>query len=268
MENTRYSPLLALPAELRLNIYSYMVPGRPLDVPPSHWTGLLYTCREIKAEFEPEIIKKSQKFLTSIQERCIKQREEEIRIKMPSNIHELRNLTIERPGIVPRKILKSWNHNLDPVNELHQMYFDKVTFTLYRNVSVSFTPEGSDYYERKIPLKWKEQPIQLACAVAMTFHKIWTISTLAKQSSRVKLIIVEVGRTIAAHTPPHAKTRSGKSCAVKRYKTVTTLNDNGGVSMVCYYRMTKATPAHMMTEGMKETDPKEKYYPAAYYLLG
>jgi hypothetical protein len=50
--------LLELPTELRLQIYSYFLPDVPLSVPPNEFTGLLYSCKTILYELEPEICKR------------------------------------------------------------------------------------------------------------------------------------------------------------------------------------------------------------------
>ena len=56
----QHSPLLRLPCELRLRIYDGLLPIIPLksDSPPTQFTGLLYSCKTIQHELEPEICKR------------------------------------------------------------------------------------------------------------------------------------------------------------------------------------------------------------------
>jgi hypothetical protein len=50
--------LLELPTELRLQIYSYFLPDVFLSVPPNDFTGVLYSCKTILYELDPEICKR------------------------------------------------------------------------------------------------------------------------------------------------------------------------------------------------------------------
>jgi hypothetical protein len=52
------SPLLSLPAELRLAIYDFAIPDIPLHHHRSRYVGLVNTCRLMRTEAEPIILKR------------------------------------------------------------------------------------------------------------------------------------------------------------------------------------------------------------------
>ena len=70
MASTIPSPLLALPTELRLEIYGYII--RSVPVPTSahlqEHQGLLLSCHQVYEEFEAEAVKATDRFLDSVQQ--------------------------------------------------------------------------------------------------------------------------------------------------------------------------------------------------------
>ncbi|KAF2122871.1 hypothetical protein BDV96DRAFT_639429 [Lophiotrema nucula] len=90
------SPLLRLPAELRLKIYSYVAPEFSLRHPPSQYTGLIYTCQQTRAELENEFLKGFTTFLNDFKDVMQKRRREIINFKEPTSIYEMGNFMITR----------------------------------------------------------------------------------------------------------------------------------------------------------------------------
>lgn len=97
MENDTRSPLLDLPAELRLEIYSHVLCTRckiPLRHPRSRYIGLLYACRQIQSEFEPEILKSMQVVLARTARESLAGWDDEITFSDIHCLHDLENLTV------------------------------------------------------------------------------------------------------------------------------------------------------------------------------
>jgi hypothetical protein len=86
------SPLLNLPAELRLHIYSYLVPNQPLSISSDQFTRLLYSCKAIQHELEPEIRKRIASDINSIVE-AIRAVGVEICYTKPTTFYGWRNFT-------------------------------------------------------------------------------------------------------------------------------------------------------------------------------
>lgn len=117
------SILLSLPAELRLRIYEFVVPIIPLTAPPSEYNGLLYSCRVIRNEMEPEILKRMIAFLLERQDNCRKVYPEDLIFREPRNLEELYSLEVSRPhshSMFSRK---------DPFMALMYMHFRTLTIT-------------------------------------------------------------------------------------------------------------------------------------------
>jgi hypothetical protein len=96
MEN-QISPLLKIPVEVRLLIYAFLVEDiQTYALSTSIYVGLLYSCKVIKSEMEPELCKEFTKIIEHIQEN-LRERGEAMRFVPPKTYEEMRNLTIERP---------------------------------------------------------------------------------------------------------------------------------------------------------------------------
>jgi hypothetical protein len=94
--------ILSLPAELRLNVYSFVLTSSPLSFPHSAYAGLLYSCKAIYSELEPEIIKRATSVLRSIQDRCRAEHGDiEWKYDEPKCIRELYNMKV--CGVIARK---------------------------------------------------------------------------------------------------------------------------------------------------------------------
>ncbi|KAH7408122.1 hypothetical protein DE146DRAFT_362983 [Phaeosphaeria sp. MPI-PUGE-AT-0046c] len=81
---------LGLPAEIRLQIYDYIIPLVPLSKPRSDYVGLLYTSKQIRSEFEPEILKAMRPALVTF---CntVRRGTDSITFKEFHTFHELEN---------------------------------------------------------------------------------------------------------------------------------------------------------------------------------
>ncbi|PVI04750.1 hypothetical protein DM02DRAFT_161928 [Periconia macrospinosa] len=62
--------LLDIPPEMRLRIYELLLAPIPLSKPPSQFTGLLFSCRQIRHELEHIIVARMQNYLLRVQRRC------------------------------------------------------------------------------------------------------------------------------------------------------------------------------------------------------
>ncbi|KAF2865528.1 hypothetical protein BDV95DRAFT_612672 [Massariosphaeria phaeospora] len=95
--DVNYSPLLDLPAELRLQIYSFIAPGILLATPPSNYVGLFLSCKQIHQELEHWAIKGIQRFLKAMNENqpCV------IKVETETEIHgalaSVRDVVLEAP---------------------------------------------------------------------------------------------------------------------------------------------------------------------------
>jgi hypothetical protein len=117
---TTTSPLLALPTELRLLVYDFVIPPIPLSGPPVQYTGLLYSCHLIRHELVPEILKRMTTFLYSVQARCRKVYDGDMLFEEPQSLESLHNLRVVRPmaDIFTRH---------DPFMALIYMHFNTLT---------------------------------------------------------------------------------------------------------------------------------------------
>ncbi|KAF1962146.1 hypothetical protein CC80DRAFT_155578 [Byssothecium circinans] len=125
--------LLSLPPELRLRIYFYLIPNIPLSSPATQFTGLLYSCKYIRSELEPEIIKLMFAFLRSVQDRTSKSSYANITFDTPHKLGDVLNLRVERdsgPGAIYARD--------DPFIALLYMHLSSLTIQLPR-----FTPSDT-----------------------------------------------------------------------------------------------------------------------------
>jgi hypothetical protein len=136
------SPLISFPAELRLRVYNFVLPQIPLSAPPSQYTGLLYSCRLVRQELEPEILKRMTAFLFDIQGRCrhIHPEDmlddgvpEDLAFNVPQDLDSLYNLRVERPSY--EKLFT----REDPFMALLYMYFNTLTIVSQPNTTVART---------------------------------------------------------------------------------------------------------------------------------
>jgi hypothetical protein len=85
---------LLLPAELRLQIYNYVIPEVPLRQPRTQYSGLVFSCRQTRAELEPTILKVMRDVLAGIAEACTEIWHHDITFKTFHTLSELENLTV------------------------------------------------------------------------------------------------------------------------------------------------------------------------------
>lgn len=123
------SPFLALPAEIRLRIYSFLLPRIPLSTSPTTYAGLLYSCRFIRQELEPEILKLMTDFLLDIRNRCRREYPQDMEFDIPQTLEELYNLQVSRP--IEHKLFT----RDDPIMAL--MYMHLNIFTISSQIPTS-----------------------------------------------------------------------------------------------------------------------------------
>lgn len=117
------SPLLDLPAELRLFVYHFVLRAVPLAPPRDEYAGLLYSCRFVYQELGAEILKRMGVFLVSRQVRCQAQYEGDLLFKMPQTLEELYNLQVWRP-LRPKMFSRD-----DPFMAVMYLHFTSLTIT-------------------------------------------------------------------------------------------------------------------------------------------
>lgn len=133
------SPILRLPSELHLHICSFIIPENPLTVPPKEYSGLLFTCKALRDELEPEICKRIASAIHDLAAR-IRNEGDDINYTPPTTLHGWRNLTVSRP-MSPYMFAKK-----DPFLGFKYFYFD--TFT----VTVDFAAERKPFPPHLVPL--------------------------------------------------------------------------------------------------------------------
>jgi hypothetical protein len=133
--------LLDLPTELRLRIYDFVVPPIPLSAPPAQYTGLLCSCRLVRYELGPEILKRMVAFLNKVQARCRQVYPEDLSFEALQDLDSLYNLRVTRPT----------KYNMfrrdDPFMALMYMYFNTLTIV----TPGPLLPEDESYTFRMYP---------------------------------------------------------------------------------------------------------------------
>lgn len=131
------SPLLDLPAELRLAIYRQI----GLKSQSHLFRGLLLSCKQLRNEVEPELSKVIQREVESIAD-AIRANGDEIVYTQPTTFHGWLNLTVSRPKRA------NMFHKKDPFNRFKYIYFDTFTVKFHNHDSgFEFRPGSPDTYQ-------------------------------------------------------------------------------------------------------------------------
>lgn len=131
------SPLLDLPAELRLKIYHHI----GLKTQSFLFRGLLLSCRQLRDEVEPELSKVIQREVEDIAD-AIRAIGDEIVYTPPTNFHGWLNLTVSRPKRA------NMFHKQDPFNRFKYIYFDTFTVKFHNHDSgFEFRRDSPDTYQ-------------------------------------------------------------------------------------------------------------------------
>jgi hypothetical protein len=157
MHNTTHSPLLSLPAELRLEIYAHIIPPIPLAEPRSHYAGLIYTCAQLRLEFEPLIVKRMQYILSDLARQAYEGwNQDAITFSPFRTLHELENLTVSACTAFSRRVITvDWfaspgGSRFDaPLRDLPMWHFESLTI----NVSPQ-RRTAEDEGKQKMWLRW------------------------------------------------------------------------------------------------------------------
>jgi hypothetical protein len=138
MHKTTHSPLLSLPAELRLEIYAHIIPPIPLAEPRSHYAGLVYTCKQLRLEFEPLILKRMQYVLSELARQADQGWNHDAVTFSPfTTLHELENLVVSACTAFGRNVVNvDWyvvrgGPRFDaPLRDLLMWHFDSLTMNV------------------------------------------------------------------------------------------------------------------------------------------
>lgn len=136
----RPTSLLDIPAELRLHIYSYIIPDTPFVFDPKDYGGLLWSCKVTREEFESELCKAITQHIHEVAS-SIRERRVEIVYTPPTTFHGWRNLTVSRPKTDSMFLAD------DPFLDLTTCRFDKFTVTFHRAVVDMCNEVPSTTYE-------------------------------------------------------------------------------------------------------------------------
>jgi hypothetical protein len=140
--------LLSLPVELRLHIYSYVVPKTPLEMPLNTYSGLLYSCKAIRDELEPDICKKMAAHVDGIAS-SIQKGGDSITYTCPSTVTGWLNLTVSRPKQKDMFLLS------DPFMNFSLCNFNTLTVTFHGDA------KGYEYYRGR-PQTYQSAALNLA----------------------------------------------------------------------------------------------------------
>lgn len=148
------SPLLKLPAEVRIAIYEL------LDLPPvdnEQCRGLILSCRQAKHECEGESIRKTKSWLLSYNRDVLSQSELGVRILLPvvtqtpiemhAKFHTLRDLTLVVPGHKYHDCAyldPSFYKSLRSLNAIFSLWLDSLT--LHFSGPVGTNARGTSMY--------------------------------------------------------------------------------------------------------------------------
>jgi hypothetical protein len=136
--------ILNLPAELRLHIYSYIIPYSPLTVDARTYCGLLCTCKAIRDDFGPELCKAIAKDVHAIAAR-IRDKGDDIIFTPPKTFNGWRNLTVSRPK---KRGLFLDN---DPFLDFQHFNFDSFTVSFHNDI------KGYEFY-KEYQIRMKKWP--------------------------------------------------------------------------------------------------------------
>ncbi|CAI6332419.1 unnamed protein product [Periconia digitata] len=149
--------ILDLPPEMRLRIYEYLLAAIPLSTPPSQFTGLLFSCRQIRHELEYLVVTRMRAHFLDIQQRCAAMDNDIIFAPM-TTFNDVYNLKVFR---VPCPRL--FNRN-DPFMALFYLYLGTFTIKLRRAAFENGLDDAVAYlqaptvYVRKRPPSAKYDP--------------------------------------------------------------------------------------------------------------
>jgi hypothetical protein len=141
--------LLDLPAEMRLLIYSYVVPDIPLSVPRAQYQGLVYTCKQTRNELEPEIFQAMRSVFTKITQEICERFDDDITFSTFHSFRELENIQIKARLSWRIKERHALNYrDFHPIRKLLDFHFDAVT------IYIKCKPGPDNGYYAKPPCAW------------------------------------------------------------------------------------------------------------------
>ncbi|KAH7080618.1 hypothetical protein BKA63DRAFT_488357 [Paraphoma chrysanthemicola] len=149
MNDRAKSAFLNLPAELRLQVYNYAIPGIPLSQPRSHYNGLITACRQTRVEVEALILERMRQTLSGIAEESLGKFRDIILFTIPQTLQELSNLSIEM-RVAWRVVGNSWDERWTrhPVLGLLDLRLNLLT------IKISCNHDENDAAEHEVHLRW------------------------------------------------------------------------------------------------------------------
>jgi hypothetical protein len=138
-----HSPILDLAAELRLEIYDYVIPQVPLSVPRSQYAGLVYACRQMKMEVEPLVVKRMQRILTVIAAEAAEGWDDDLTFSQVDTVSDVKNIAVGgrfnfEPATESRRSRRD-----HPLLNLLDMHLDSL------RVKMTYVQVKSELYQRE-----------------------------------------------------------------------------------------------------------------------
>jgi hypothetical protein len=155
MHDTTPCALLLLPAELRLQIYNYVIPKVPLSQPRTQYSGLVFSCKQTRAEMEPTILKIMHDVLAGIAKTCLEVWQDDITFATSHTLFELENLTV-LGGFKWRRTPESYNQRRwdHPILKLLKMHFHALTIkAACKHDDTDSRPHGVYFHWIAFPFK-------------------------------------------------------------------------------------------------------------------
>lgn len=133
METVIPHSLLSLPAELRNMICDYVIPSVPLEYSRSLYVGIMYTCKQLRAEVEPKVLANMQEELDDIKRECLRRWNDLFTFPNPQKLYELENLVIQGRISFSKRCSKSRQprtHRHHHIQRLLRMHFHTLTINI------------------------------------------------------------------------------------------------------------------------------------------
>ena len=178
VSSTSLSPLLSLPAELRLRIYGFVGP----KTQSCHFAGLLLACKILHDEVAHELSKAIAKCVEAIAD-AITFDGDEILYTAPTTLHGWLNLTVSRPKRA------NMFHKKDPYLRFKFLFLNTFTITFHNHAEgFEFRPDRPDTYQAAAR--------RLAMEIGMCYKtdwfpamKRWNLDWSAYPQKDVKMIM-------------------------------------------------------------------------------
>lgn len=123
--------LLALPAEIRIAIHELVIQDVPLQHHRSTYVGLIYTCKQTRAEAEPMIIQKINKISTRITKSNLVCWGDTLTFSPVQSLYDLEHLTLRFQTSFNRESYPRWTPKL-------HCHFSKLFDLRFHTLTIDF----------------------------------------------------------------------------------------------------------------------------------